>query len=80
MLAVSLVTRRLIEGWQSAASEVMIEGLLVLGWVALWRPIEVLLFDRHEARQQRQVLAALAAIAIDWRPAETSTPEIQAKT
>ncbi len=66
VLAVSLVVRRLIEGWQSAGSEVLIEGLLVLGWVALWRPIEVLLFERHEARQHRQVLAALADIEIDW--------------
>lgn len=70
VLAVTLVLRRLIEGWHSAASEVLIEGLLVLGWVALWRPIEVLLFERHEARQHRQVLAALAAIEIDWRPVE----------
>lgn len=68
VLAVTLVLRRLIESWHSAASEVLIEGLLVLGWVALWRPIEVLLFERHEARQHRQVLAALAAIEIDWRP------------
>ncbi len=67
VLAISLVLRSLIEGWFSAGSEVLIEGLLVLGWVALWRPIEVLLFERHEARQHRQMLAALAVIEVDWR-------------
>lgn len=68
VLAVSLTLRRLLEDWQGAFSEVLVEGLLVLGWVALWRPIEVLLFERHEARQQRQLLARLAAIEIVWRP------------
>lgn len=68
VLAASLALRRLLEDWQGAFGEVLVEGLLVLGWVALWRPIEVLLFERHEARQQRQLLARLAAIEIVWKP------------
>ena len=27
------------------------EGLLIVGWVAMWRPIEVLLFERVENHQ-----------------------------
>ena len=68
VLGVSLVLRRLLAGWDSPGSEVLIEGLLVLGWVALWRPIEVLLFERVDARQQRQLLRRLAEIEILWRP------------
>jgi hypothetical protein len=68
VLAISLVLRRLLEGWQGPISELMVEGLLVLGWVALWRPIEVLLFDRHEARRRLQELQSLANIELRWQP------------
>lgn len=68
VLAISLLLRRLLEGWQGPISELMLEGLLVLGWVALWRPIEVLLFDRHEARRRLQELDSLADIEVRWQP------------
>jgi len=42
------------------------EGLLVLGWVALWRPIDMLLFERFESRQERQLLDKLARIPIEF--------------
>lgn len=72
VLAASLLLRRLIEGWQGSGGEILTEGLLVLGWVALWRPIEALLFDRHEAREERAQLQRLASMQICWRhPAVT---------
>jgi hypothetical protein len=67
VLAGSLLLRQLIEGFAGSAGEIAAEGLLVLGWVALWRPIEALLFDRHEAREERGQLQRLAAIPVTWR-------------
>jgi len=67
VLGASLVLRQLIEGWEVRGAEILTEGLLVLGWVALWRPIEALLFDRHEAREDRHALQRLAVIPIHWR-------------
>jgi hypothetical protein len=69
VLAVSLLLRQMLADWHGPLSEVLIEGLLVLGWVALWRPIEVLLFERQEARQKRLLLATLARIEVVWAEA-----------
>ena len=41
------------------------EGLLILGWVALWRPVDVLLFERWESRDEQRWLEQLSAIPID---------------
>ena len=40
------------------------EGLLILSWVALWRPIEMLMFERRKARDERRRLELLAAVPI----------------
>jgi uncharacterized membrane protein YgdD (TMEM256/DUF423 family) len=60
VLAVCLGLRQLlgIDGlaWRAALGE----GLLILGWVALWRPVEILLFERWESRHERQSLSKLA--------------------
>jgi len=42
------------------------EGLLVLGWVALWRPAEMLLFERWESAQERLILARLACAKVEF--------------
>ena len=44
--------------------EVLSEGLLILAWVALWRPIETIGFDSWEHRQERGILQRLAAIPV----------------
>ena len=42
------------------------EGLLILGWVAMWRPLEILLFERLENHQQSTLLQRLARIPVDF--------------
>lgn len=42
------------------------EGLLILGWVALWRPVEVLLYERWEAADERRALERLAAARVEF--------------
>lgn len=42
------------------------EGLLILGWVAMWRPVEILLFDRLENHQNSALLQRLADIPVDF--------------
>lgn len=39
---------------------VLAEGLNIAGWVALWRPIELLLYDAMPFRIERRILAAIA--------------------
>lgn len=43
------------------------EGLLILGWVAMWRPMEVLLYDWWPLARRRTVLRRLAVIPVDLR-------------
>ena len=43
------------------------EGLLILGWVAMWRPVEVLLYDWWPLARRRALLRRLAAIPIEVR-------------
>ena len=47
-------------------SEILREGLVITGWVAMWRPIEILLYDWwpmvDERRQVRRILDAPVSI------------------
>lgn len=65
VLVACLVLRSLVPADPSPALEAIREGLLILGWVALWRPVEILLFERWESRQERQRLRALAQARIE---------------
>ena len=41
------------------------EGLLILGWVAVWRPVDVLLFERWESLDEQRCLERLAAASVE---------------
>ena len=60
------VLRGLIEIAVPAAA--ITEGLLVLGWVALWRPIEHLVFDRIDHRPHCALLGKLADVPVRFVP------------
>lgn len=42
------------------------EGLLIVGWVAMWRPIEVLLFERSENHQNMVLFDRLSRIDVEF--------------
>jgi hypothetical protein len=46
------------------------EGLLILGWVAMWRPMEVLLYDWWPLARRRALLRRLAVIPVEVRSAQ----------
>ena len=52
--------------------EILREGLVITGWVAMWRPLEVLLYDWwpliDERRQVRRILAAPVTIRYEEMP------------
>ncbi|MEP9352136.1 hypothetical protein ABLE93_00910 [Xanthobacter sp. KR7-65] len=45
------------------------EGLLILGWVALWRPMEIFLYDWWPIARQRRLYRRLAVAEVKVRPA-----------
>ena len=55
LAAVLLLLRQWWAAVPAPLGEVLPEGLLILAWVALWRPIETIGCDSWEGRQQRGV-------------------------
>jgi hypothetical protein len=64
ILTVALFLRTWIKTIEGSFGEVLAEGLLILAWVALWRPIETMGFDSWESRQERQLLNALSRVPV----------------
>jgi len=49
--------------------ELFQEGLLIGGWVALWRPMEIFLYEWWPIYRSRAVYAKLGTIEVEMRPA-----------
>lgn len=54
------------QGPWTPVREILREGLVITGWVAMWRPLEILLYDWwpliDERRQIRRILDAAVSI------------------
>jgi hypothetical protein len=72
-LGAALLLRTVVAEWGGTLGEVLAEGLLILAWVALWRPAEMLIFDSWEQREELRVLRELARV-----PVEAATADPQA--
>lgn len=64
-LGAALLLRTLVTSWGGTLGEVLAEGLLILAWVALWRPAEMLIFDSWEQREELRVLRELARVPVE---------------
>lgn len=42
------------------------EGLLILGWVVMWRPVEILLWEHWESHLDHATLERLASIPVEF--------------
>jgi hypothetical protein len=53
--------------WLTASGqyELVAEGLLIIGWVALWRPVEIFLYDWWPILRQRRRFDAVARIPVE---------------
>ena len=51
-----------------AASDIFGEGMLIIGWVAMWRPLEIFLYEWVPIRRRCRVLAKLAEMPVIVRP------------
>ncbi|HPO25473.1 MAG TPA: hypothetical protein PK135_12505, partial [Arenimonas sp.] len=64
ILVLALFLRSWIKTIEGSVGEVMAEGLLILAWVALWRPIESIVFDSWESREERRLFSALSKVPV----------------
>jgi hypothetical protein len=61
-----------------ALRDILREGFAIVGWVAMWRPAEVLLYDWWPLVQERHLLQriALAEVYIQHGPAGSVVPSV----
>ncbi|MDZ8053728.1 MAG: hypothetical protein RMX68_027010 [Aulosira sp. ZfuVER01] len=48
-------------------ANIVTEGLLILGWVAMWRPLEMFLYDWWPIHRTQQVFEKLSCMTIEIR-------------
>lgn len=63
-LVACLSLRRMLPG-----IPILQEGLLIMGWVALWRPVQIFLYDWWPIRRAMKTHARIAAMPVEVRPA-----------
>jgi hypothetical protein len=51
-----------------AISDIIGEGMLIIGWVAMWRPLEIFLYEWVPIRRRCRILAKLANTPVVIRP------------
>jgi hypothetical protein len=73
-LSACLGVRQLLFMGTGTVTEIIGESLLIGGWVAMWRPMEIFLYEWWPVRRMRQVYAKLAAIPVECRPAAEVSP------
>ena len=67
LLALSIALRSLLRNaYPGSLTEGIGEGLLILGWVAMWWPIHVLLFEHWESHLDHAVLDRLARVEVSF--------------
>jgi hypothetical protein len=67
-LLVCVLLRQLVAGAGGMAGEVLSEGLLIAGWVAMWRPIKIVLYDWWPARSMCRLYERLSQLPVEVRP------------
>lgn len=64
-LFVCIVLRQIVLATRAgAASEIVAEGLLIVGWVAMWRPLEIFLYEWWPIRRRCRVFDKLSTIPV----------------
>ncbi|MGE4062070.1 MAG: hypothetical protein AB7E79_01770 [Rhodospirillaceae bacterium] len=68
-----LFVRSLLEDVPGAAADIAAEGLLIAGWVAMWRPLELFLYDWWPVWREARLYRELQKVTVDWRAAPAGT-------
>ena len=70
VLAACITSGRIIlrVSWPGGLGTLLNEGLVILGWVANWRPIEIFLYDWWPIVRHRNVLRRLSRAEITFAP------------
>jgi hypothetical protein len=64
-LIACLLLRQLLVGLNDSGTTILSEGLLILGWVAMWRPVEIFLYEWWPEVGRRRLFDRLAHMEIE---------------
>jgi len=67
-LASCLAGRQLLPLPDTGFGNIVREGLLIVGWVAMWGPLEIFLYGWWPIASRRRMLRRLASVEIEVRP------------
>jgi|FEC22Drversion2_1045045.scaffolds.fasta_scaffold00193_32 hypothetical protein len=67
-LAACLFGRSLLLASSSPAAHIMAEGLLILGWVAMWGPLDIVLYGWWPIRSRIRLFDRLSRLDVEMRP------------
>ena len=67
-MAVCMLLYNLIGVLDNLLAQTLAEGLMVIGWVALWRPVEMYLYDWWPLRRESRLLERLSRMPVSLRP------------
>lgn len=70
LLVIILSASELLAGYPNRLIAAFREGLAILSWVVLWRPVEVLIYDWLPVRRERKIMARLHEAPVDVRQAK----------
>jgi hypothetical protein len=69
-LAGCLAAGELLAGGAGRLAPLLREGFLIMGWVAMWRPLEIYLYDWWPLRRRGRTLEKLSRIDVEVRRRE----------
>ena len=67
-LATCLSVRELLMATVQPGDAIASEGLLILGWVAMWKPVEIFLYDWWPDLDKRRLFKRVAHMQIETQP------------
>jgi hypothetical protein len=67
-LALCLIARSLLLASSSTAAHIVAEGLLIVGWVAMWGPLDVFLYGWWPIWSRYRLFDRLTRLEVEMRP------------
>jgi hypothetical protein len=76
-LVSSIVVADVVAAWMSGShvAEIVREGVSIGGWVAMWRPLEIFLYDWWPIREEARLADRLAVMPVHIRYRDEAKPE-----
>lgn len=81
-MAVCMLLHNLIATLDNLLAQTLAEGLMVIGWVALWRPVEMYLYDWWPLRRECRLFERLSRmpVTLHFTRGEPRAPDPRAAT